>query len=225
MSPTFFYKYTKKQKVIWSVLVNSEARNPRGFFIILVTYYNRLSLYQLRVSEWFQQNGKFVQFLETVYTKAKVTSIRAPQHRQYMLISNFPDLAHLSIREEATLANNWSKDRPESLKLQNLALATIPGPASRSYPKNTTEDVKHALDKCESLGSGKQLILQGNPSAIAKDFSRIWPIVDDISYRICNSSAVCCFKAPSVDILTSLRPALNPLLGCSSGRIVQDQLA
>ena len=160
-----------------------------------------------------------------MYTKAKVTSIRAPQHRQYMLISNFQDLAYLSFREEATLAKNWSKDRPESLKLQNLALATIPGPASRSYPKNTTEDVQHALDRCESLGSGKQLILHGNPFEIAKDFHRIWPFFDVISYRICTSSDVCCFKAPSVDILTSLRPAVNPLLGCSSGRPVQDQLA
>ena len=34
-----------------------------------------------------------------------------------------------------------------------------------------TADVQHAINKCESLGSGKQLILHGNPSAIAKDFS------------------------------------------------------
>ena len=32
-------------------------------------------------------------------------------------------------------------------------------------------DVQYALKKCESLGSGKQLILQGNPSSIARDFS------------------------------------------------------
>ena len=62
-------------------------------------------------------------------------------------------LANLSIREVATLATNWIKDRPEGLKLQNLALATITGPALRSYPKNTTVDVQHALNKCESLGA------------------------------------------------------------------------
>ena len=39
------------------------------------------------------------------------------------------------------------------------------------------------------------------------------------------SSAVCYFRAPSVAILTSLRPAVNPLHGCSSGKPVQDQLA
>ena len=46
------------------------------------------------------------------------------------------------------------------------------GPAWNSFPKFfSTSDVQYAIDKCESLGSGKQLILHGNPSAIAKDFS------------------------------------------------------
>ena len=102
---------------------------------------------------------------------AKVISIQAPQYRQCSLISDFQDLACLSIREEAALATIWIKDRPEVLKLQNLALATMTDPAVRSFPKNMTADVQCALDKCESLGSGKQLILHGNPSAIAKDFS------------------------------------------------------
>ena len=84
-------------------------------------------------------------------------SIRAPQYRQYMLISDFQDLVNLSFREEAILATNWIKDQPEGLKLQNLALTTITGPALRSYPKNTTEDVQHALNQCESLSSGTQL--------------------------------------------------------------------
>ena len=34
-----------------------------------------------------------------------------------------------------------------------------------------TEDVQYATNKCESFGSGQQLILHGNQSAIAKDFS------------------------------------------------------
>ena len=36
--------------------------------------------------------------------------------------------------------------------------------------------------------------------------------------RMCTSSAACYFRAPSVTILTSLRPAVNPLPGCSSGK-------
>ena len=104
-------------------------------------------------------------------TKAKVISIQAPQYRQYSLINDFLDLANLSIREAAAPATNWIKDRPEGLKLQNRALATMTGPAVRSFPKNMTADVQYALNKCESLGSGKQLILHGNPQAIAKDFS------------------------------------------------------
>ena len=69
------------------------------------------------------------------------------------------------------MAKNWIKDRPELLKLQNLALATVKGPAMSSLPKHTKADVRYAINKCESLGSGKQLILHGHPSAIAQDFS------------------------------------------------------
>ena len=76
-------------------------------------------------------------------------SIRAPQNRQYALISDFLDLAKLSIREEAALATNWIKGRPEGLKLENLAVATLTGPAERGHPKHTTADVQYAIDKCE----------------------------------------------------------------------------
>ena len=34
-----------------------------------------------------------------------------------------------------------------------------------------TADVQYAINKSESLGSGKQWILHGNPPAIAQDFS------------------------------------------------------
>ena len=103
--------------------------------------------------------------------KAKVISIQAPQYRQHALISDFLDLANLSIREEALLATNWIKDGPEGLKLQNLALATKTGPAMSSLPKHTKADVQYAINKCESLGTGKQLIRHGNPSAITQVFS------------------------------------------------------
>ena len=42
--------------------------------------------------------------------------------------------------------------------------------------------------------------------------------------RVCNLSAVWSSKALSMTISTSLRPAVNPLLGYSSGKPVQDQL-
>ena len=58
-------------------------------------------------------------------------SIQAPQYQHYALITDFLDLANLSVQEEAALAKNWIKDRPEGLKLQNLAVATMTGPAVR----------------------------------------------------------------------------------------------
>ena len=69
-------------------------------------------------------------------SRAKVIPTQAPQYRQHALISDFLDLAHLSIREQAALATNWIKDRPELLKLQNLALATMTGPTLSSFAEN-----------------------------------------------------------------------------------------
>ena len=149
-------------------------------------------------------------------SRARVIPVQAPQFRQYPLIGGFLDLANLSIQEEAALATNWIKDRPEGLKLQNLALATMTGPTLSNLPRNLTADVQYAVYKCESF-TGIHLHLQGI-------FRRIRQSFDVIFCRICTSSAVCCFGAPLVAILTSLQPAVNPLLGCSSGKPVQDLL-
>ena len=88
------------------------------------------------------------------------------------------------------------------------------GTAMSSLPKNMTTAFQQAINKCESLSSGKQLILHGNPSGI---FPRIWQSFDVISDRLFTFSAVCHFKAPLVEMSTSLRPAANLLLGYSSG--------
>ena len=109
--------------------------------------------------------------LRDCVSKAKVLSIQSPQYRQCALISDFLDLTKLCLRDEAALATNWIKDRPAGLKLQNLALATMTGPAMGSLQKNMAEDFQHAVNKCESLGSGKKLILHGDSSEVAEDFS------------------------------------------------------
>ena len=119
----------------------------------------------LEWGEWFPQSGKYAQFLEDCTSRAKVIRAQAPQHRQYALISDFLDRANLIIQKEAALATNWIKDRPEGLQLQNLTLATRTGRSTGSLPENLTADVHHAINKCETLGSGKQVILHGNPTA------------------------------------------------------------
>ena len=45
------------------------------------------------------------------------------------------------------------------------------GPAMSSLPKTMTADVEYAIKKCDSLGSGKQLVRHWHPSKIAQDFS------------------------------------------------------
>ena len=121
------------------------------------------------MSECFLTEWQVRTVLGYCISRARVIPVQAPQYRQHALISDFLDLSNLSF-QEAALATNWIKDRTEGLKLQNLTLATRPGRSTSSLLKNLTADVHHAIDKCESWGSGKHLILHGNPSAIARDF-------------------------------------------------------
>ena len=168
------------------------------------------------MSMWFPRNGKFGQSLETLCQKQEWLHVKR-RCRQCALISDFLLLASLSIREEAAVTTNWIKDRPEGTKLQNLPLATMTGPVLSSLLRNLTADVQYAIEKGESLGPGQQLILHGNPSAFAAKFSPHMAVLRRHFCRICSLSAVCCFRAPSLATLISLRPAVNPLLGYSCG--------
>ena len=119
------------------------------------------------------------------------------------------------LRESASIPTtcNWIDDRFERLKLQNLALA-MEGPVMSSSPKILTADVQHAANKCEG-GLWETIDPSGESTGNCKGFSRIWQSFDVIFCRMCISSAACYFRAPSVAILTSLRPVVNPLPGCS----------
>ena len=127
-------------------------KNPSGSFTTWAISHNHLNWYRTHGNMCFQHSGKSEQFLEIAY----------PEHgffqfnRHFIgcaLISDFVDLAILSIRQVAALATNWIKDLPEGLKLQNLAVATMTCPVLSSLPQ------------------GKQLILHWNSSALAKEFS------------------------------------------------------
>ena len=151
-----------------------------------------------RVSEWFQQNVKYAQFLKIAYQEQKVIPVQAPQYRQHALISDCLDLVHPSSEEGAALATNWMKDRPEGLKHQNLALATRTGRSTASLPENLTPDVQ--LRENWSF-TGIRRHLQGI-------FPHIWQSFDVIFCRMCTSSAVCCFQDTlnhNFDIICSQR--------------------
>ena len=158
----------KKYHCHWTLL---RGKKPKLIFhdfgdLLQPLYFVQASHERVVSTEWQVRT-----VLGDCISKTNLTSIRAPQFRQYTLISDFLDLVNLSLREEAALATKWIKDRPGGLKLQKLALATMTGPAVRSFPKNMAADVQYAIIKCESLGSRKQLIFHGNPSAPAEDFS------------------------------------------------------
>ena len=58
----------KKYHCQWTLL---RGRQPKWILHSFGDLCNPLSLYRSRVSEWFQQNGKFVQLLEIVYRRRK----------------------------------------------------------------------------------------------------------------------------------------------------------
>ena len=66
----------------------------------------------------------------------------------------------------------------------------MPNPAVRSFPKNMTADAKYVVDKCESLGSGKQRIVHGNPFAIASYFFTAY--VSSSTSFLPNMQFACC---------------------------------
>ena len=123
-------------------------------------------------------------------SRARVIPVPAHQYRQYALIRYSLDHApNLSIQDEPGLATNWIKDRPEGLKLQNFSLATMTGLALSNLPIKLSADVIFAIYGCESLGPGQQLILLRESIGNCKDFHRVFHYFDDISCRICTSSA------------------------------------
>ena len=79
-----------------------------------------------------------------IHPHAKVITVQAPRYRQHALISDFQDLANLRVQEEVALATNWIDDRPEELRLQNLALATMAGPV-KLFLEDRTAVTLHSI--------------------------------------------------------------------------------
>ena len=145
-------KYNTFRKDTTANGLSCVERNPSGFFITLAISDVHLSWYQPRVSNWFQRTTKSEQFLETVSPRERLFQFK--RHRigssRWSVTSSFLPI--------------WPYERKQHWPL-------VTGPAMNSLTKNRTADVQYAINKCESLGSGKQLIRHGNPSAIAQVFS------------------------------------------------------
>ena len=90
------------------------ARYPRGFFTISAIFrvhwneYQPASRERVVPAEWQVRT-----VLGDCIARAKVTPAPAPQYRQHAQVSDSLDLAHLSLQDEAALATNWIKVRPE----------------------------------------------------------------------------------------------------------------
>ena len=89
------------------------ARNPSGFFTISAIFCVHLELVPASRDRVVPTEWQVRTVLGDCTSRAEAIPAQAPQYRQHALISDFLDLAHLSIRQEAALATSWIKDRPE----------------------------------------------------------------------------------------------------------------
>ena len=204
------------------------ARNPSGFFITCGNLLHPLELVPDSRKYVVPTEWQVRTVLGDSISKAEVISIQAPQYRQCALISDFLNVAKLSIGEEAALAMNWIKDRPEGLTLQNLALATMTGSSGEQFTEkyDCRCSIRH-LTNANLWPQGNQLSLHGNPSAMCSG----------LAHRTCGSPSRSVIAEYAIPVLYDsprhprrqyrhpFRPAVNPLLECSSGKTVQDQLA
>ena len=156
------------------------GKKPKCIFHNLGNLLRHLELVQASRERVVPTEWQVRTVLRDCISKARVIPVQAPQYRQYALISDFLDLAHLSMQEEAALATNWIKDRPEGLKLQNLALATVTGPVLSSLLRNLTADIQYATNKCASLAHGNNGSFTGIHRYAQGIFPRIWQSFDVI---------------------------------------------
>ena len=70
------------------------------------------------------------------HSKARVITSQAPQYWQSALISEFLDLANLSIRDEAALATNWIKNRPEGFEASESCIGQHDRASDEQFAEN-----------------------------------------------------------------------------------------
>ena len=158
----------KKYHCQWTLL---RGKKPKWIFHNLGNLLRPLELVQASRERVVPTEWEVRTVLGDCISRARVIPVQAPQYRQCALISDFLDLARLSTQEEAALATNWIKDRPEGLKLQNLALATVTGPVLSSLLRNLTADIQYTINKCASLAQGNNGSFTGIHRYVARDFS------------------------------------------------------
>ena len=114
--------------------------------------------------------------------------------------------------DSPTRPSQQTRQLAEMTKRCTTAILHCDKPGCAQFSENMTADVQYAIDKCESLGSGKQLILHGHPSAIAQDFFSAYGSPSTSFLPNMHFSALWFLNAPSEAISTSSLSAVNPLL-------------
>ena len=132
MSSTAFSEYTNRNEVttvpsvldhskfkknLWALL---QGRQPKWFFLILAIFHNHFEFVPISRERVVPTERQVRTVLVDCMSKAKVISIQTPRYRQFALISDFLDLAHLSTREEQNHPRIGSKTDPKGWNFRIL---------------------------------------------------------------------------------------------------------
>ena len=123
---------SEKYHCRWTLLCRT---TPKWIFHNLGNLLQPLEVVPESRKHLVQQNDNSEQFLETAnpgqgFFKPKRHSIANMRQS----VTSWTSL--ICLQEEAALATNWIKDRSEGLKIQNLGLATMTGPAMSNFTEN-----------------------------------------------------------------------------------------
>ena len=105
------------KKNLWALL---QGRQPKWFFLILAIFHNHFEFVPISRERVVPTERQVRTVLVDCMSKAKVISIQTPRYRQFALISDFLDLAHLSTREEQNHPRIGSKTDPKGWNFRIL---------------------------------------------------------------------------------------------------------
>ena len=161
----------KKYRCQWTLLRGEE---PKWIFHSLGNILRPLELPPASLERVVPTERQVRTVLGDCISRAKVIPAQAPQYGHCALISDFLDLANFEHRRRrrSSIGHELDQGPTRRVEAAEPCVGNQDGPIYRQFTeKNLTADVHYASNKCESLGSGRQLILHRNPSATGRDFS------------------------------------------------------
>ena len=177
-SPTVTTNNFKQKEVIWQqcrlclAVAQYQIRGGEHFLILgpesgKIWWLNKVQYLQKNHCQWTLLQGKKPKWIFRNLGNLTQPLELVPDSRKHVFPTQW--------QVRTVLGDCISKAKAVSIQApqyrQHALISDFLDQAMSSLLKNMIADVQYAINKCEFLGSRKQLVLHGNPSAIAADFS------------------------------------------------------